>query len=293
MAIPMMLRRLRLVGSFSVLGLVILLVASPGARASGAGPSFICNADIVNTNGQFFGPVANPSPTCATQTPPTQQTLNQKFTESFGTVTVNASTLTVSTTLEAEAGKALADASLENLTLTIVVNNNTAIITADKLTADAQATCNNGEPLATSTGVPKNLVVKVNGSTVMANPPSTFKLAGVGTLIIGFARGGGSPTSDNTSGTVLAFFTIANTLMVAPDFSIPDVGAGVSNCTPGVPPTGGGPIPPAGEQPSWLLWGALLAALGLVGLSGTLAARKGGLPWRRKTITELRGDERG
>jgi hypothetical protein len=62
--------------------------------------------------------------------------------------------------------------------------------------------------------------------------------------------------------------------MVSPDFSIPLVGAGVSNCTPGVPPTGGGPIAQAGGRSLWLLWGALLATLGLLGLSGTLVARR-------------------
>lgn len=38
-----------------------------------------------------------------------------------------------------------------------------------------------------------------------------------------------------------------------------------------VPPTGGGPVPPAAQNPPWLLWGVLLTVLGLAGLGGTLA----------------------
>ena len=271
MATSRMIRRFHLSGSFIMLGLVILLVASPGAQASGAGPTFICNADAVSINGQFFGPAANPSPTCASESPPTQQNFNQTFNETFGTVTIKATNLNASTTLEAEAGKASADASQENLTVTIVSNGKTNTITADKATAHAQASCVNGLPTATGSITVTNLVV--NNQSV----PSTttqVTLPGFGTLDNGFQRQGGSSTSDNVSVSGLAFFTSANTLMVSPDFSIPLVGAGVSNCTPGVPPTGGGPIAQAGGRSLWLLWGALLATLGLLGLSGTLVARR-------------------
>jgi hypothetical protein len=268
-----MIRRFHLSGSFTILGLVILLFASPGAQASGAVPAFICSANGVSIGGQLFGPAANPLPTCASESPPPQQNFNQTFHETFGTVTIKATNLHASTTLEAVAGKASADASLENLTVTIATNGKTNTITADQVTAHAQATCVKGFPIATGQGTVENL--NVNGQPE-TNPTSgsKFDLPGFGTLLFEFGRGGGSQTSDNTSNSTLAFFTSANTLMVAPDFSIPLVGAGVSNCTPGVPPTGGGPIAPAGGRSLWLIWGALLATPGLVGVSGTLVARR-------------------
>lgn len=43
-----------------------------------------------------------------------------------------------------------------------------------------------------------------------------------------------------------------------------------------LPPTGGGPIPAASAQTPWLLAGSALAILGLLGLSGTLVARRRG-----------------
>ena len=265
MANPMSKHRWHLAFGFLALGLVVLLVASPSAQAS-SDPSFNGTADSVfgNVNGQAIS--ATPVNLPADGSP--QQNSLATFTKTVSGVTISATDLQASTALEASS-TVLSDASLKNIKVTI--GNNT--ITADAATAHAQATCKNGVASATGNSSVTNLVVNN-----VQNPSSPVDLPGFGSLVINFQREGGSSTSDNIRVDALGFFTSANT--VAPVLEIPIAGAGTTDCptAPGsLPPTGGGPIAPTGDRTPWMLWGSLLALLGLTGLGGTLVTRRRGL----------------
>ena len=265
MAIPMSKRRWHLAFGFLVLGLVVLLWASPGAHAS-SDPSFNGTADSVfgSINGQTIS--ATPVNLPANGSP--QQASLATFNKTVDGVTISATTLQATTALEANS-TVLSDASLKDIKVTL--GNNT--ITADAATAHAQATCKNGVAAASGNSTVTNLVVNT-----VKNPSSPVDLPGFGSLVIDFQRTGGSPTSDNIRVDALGFFTSAST--VAPVLEIPVAGAGTSDCptTPGsFPPTGGGPISPTANRPPWMLWGALLTLLGLTGLGSTLAIYRRGL----------------
>jgi hypothetical protein len=257
MATSWMMRRFSLSGSFIMLGLILLLGASPVAQAS-TGLEFTCRAQAFNLNGQSLGTTfAPPTFTCATNTA-TQKNLNI----TTGGYTITATDLQASTSLGSSSVRA--DASMKHLKITFVDNGQTNIITADAATSESTGVCTNGSATGTNTATFPNL--KVNGQSPTTSP---FPLPGGGTLFINSKSTLTHPgiTQNEAAAFQILPATSTQALTVASTQT-------TAQCIPGVPPTGGGPIASLTAGPPWLLWGGLLTTLGLAGLGATLVARK-------------------
>lgn len=260
MAISLMMRRLGLSGSFMVLGFMIVLGASPIAQAS-TDPAFTCQAVAISRNGTPLGTAfINPSPACAPKSA-TQNNLNL----TTGGFTVTATELQASIFVGSRSVSA--DASLKNLKITFVDNGKTNTITADTVTSEATGACANGSANLSSNNTFPNLMVNGQSPTTPSAP-----LLGGGILRTNVSFTEGTQASAVIKATALQIVSANFQQSLAVAFTSIH-----ADCTPGVPPPGGGPIPPAGERPSWLLWGALFTALGLIGLSSTLFARRRGV----------------
>ncbi|HEY7349536.1 MAG TPA: hypothetical protein VH599_14565 [Ktedonobacterales bacterium] len=247
-------RRLRLSGSVIVLVMLALLTASSSAQAGGAA-AFIGNAAGVNgnVNGQEI--------LAASVTLPPDGAPQQASQATFSVENLlSSAALKASTALEG--GTVRADASLEDIQVTIAGNT----ITADAGKAEATGTCVNGNADLKNSSTVTNLIV--NG---VSNPSSPVNLPGFGTLTKDFSFQEGTGASAGIQASALHIASTDNTQFL--DFAFTSVHADCG-LVPGAPTTGGGPIPPTGERPPWMLWGALLTTLALIGLVCTLVERK-------------------
>lgn len=257
MANPMNKHRWHLLFGFLALGLITLLVASPSAHAS-SDPTFAGQADSIS-GATSATPVTLPANGSA------QQNSLATFNKTVSGFTISATNLQASTSLQS--GTVHANASLEKLNVTVGSNT----ITADALTAESTGACTDGNATLNGSTTVTNLVV--NG---VSNPSSPVTLTGVGTLDIDFSFEEGTQTSAGREAIALHIVS-TNQITDLIDFGFTSVHADCTAVPGSFPPTGGGPVAPTGDRTPWMLWGSLLALLGLTGLGGTLVMRRRGL----------------
>ncbi len=265
--ISMLMRRLRLPGSLTLLGLAILLVASPVAQAK-SDPTFIGSADSVT--GNVGTQLINATPVTLPPSGTPQQNSLATFNQTINGITIQATDLKASVAVEN--GTVQADASLKNIKVTIGTGSGGSgvnTITTDAATEEATAGCDEqGNAVLNHNTTITNLVVNNQSiSNPSVSPP--INLPGFGTLTPDFSFVGGTGSSAGIVASALRIESTDRKTVI--DLAFTNVHI---DCTPGVPPSGGGPIPQAGARPPWPLWGALLTTLGVVGLGGTLAMRR-------------------